>query len=191
VRGKLEHMEATSSRSLAYIALFAAFVAVLGLVPKIDLPLGVPITTQTLGVMLAGCLLGPLRSFLAMLLFLAGVALGLPLLAGGRGGIGVFAAPSAGFVLGWPLGAAVAGVAMRGLPGPVWLRAFAASTLGGIGMVYLCGIVGLALATHMAVRHAAIASLIFVPGDFVKATLSAVIVRTVARGLPGGQLSRG
>ena len=47
---------------IALTSLFAALLAVLGLIPKIDLPLGVPITLQTLGVMLAGCLLGPKRA---------------------------------------------------------------------------------------------------------------------------------
>ena len=81
----------TSSRSsgLAYVSLFAALVAVFGLIPKIDLPLGVPITLQTLGVMLAGCMLGPKKALQALLLFLAAVALGLPLLSGGRGGLGL------------------------------------------------------------------------------------------------------
>ena len=68
-----------SSRSLALISLFAALLAVFGLIPKIDLPLGVPITLQTLGVMLAGCLLGPKRALQALWLFLVAVALGLPL----------------------------------------------------------------------------------------------------------------
>ena len=47
------------TRDLAYIALFAAIVAVLGLIPPIAVPLvPVPITAQTLGVMLAGSVLG-------------------------------------------------------------------------------------------------------------------------------------
>ena len=54
------------NQSFALVALFAALMAVLGLIPKIDLPLGVPITLQTLGVMLAGCLLGPRRAFQAL-----------------------------------------------------------------------------------------------------------------------------
>ena len=105
-----------SSRSLALISLFAALLAVFGLIPKIDLPLGVPITLQTLGVMLAGCLLGPKRALQALLLFLVAVALGLPLLSGGRGGPGVFMAPSAGYLIGWPLGALVTGWVVTTLP---------------------------------------------------------------------------
>ena len=39
----------TSSRSLSYIALFAALMAVFGLIPKIDLPFGVPTERIALG----------------------------------------------------------------------------------------------------------------------------------------------
>ena len=72
-------------RSLTHVALFAALVAVLGLVPQISLAAGVPITAQSLGIMLCGTVLGARRGALAVLLFLALVAAGLPLLSGGRG----------------------------------------------------------------------------------------------------------
>lgn len=183
-------MQTGSSRSIAHIALFAALVAVLGLIPKIDLPFGVPVTAQTLGVMLAGCLLGPKRAFLAMLLVLGGVALGLPLLSGGRGGIGVFASPTAGYLLAWPFGALVAGAVMGLLPGPVWARAFAASAAGGIGVIHLSGIVGLTLLAKMEPTQAALADLAFVPGDLIKCALVAALAQSVARGLPDWNLHR-
>ena len=91
-----EHRSETRAQRIALVALFAALMAAFGLIPKIDLPLGVPITAQTMGVMLAGCMLGAAMGFQALLLFLAAVALGLPLLSGGRGGMGVFFLPSAG-----------------------------------------------------------------------------------------------
>jgi len=55
----------TSTRDLVRIALFAALIAVLGLIPKFDLPFtaGVPITAQTMGVMLAGLFLGARNGF--------------------------------------------------------------------------------------------------------------------------------
>jgi biotin transport system substrate-specific component len=106
-----------NARSITHIALYAALIAVLGLLPKFSIPVagGVPITAQTLGVMLAGVMLGPVRGFLACMLFLFIVALGLPLLAGGRGGLGVFFAPSVGFLIGFPLGAFVAGALMKSM----------------------------------------------------------------------------
>ncbi len=76
---------ATRPLSLPHIALFAALIAAMGLIPKLDLPFGVPITLQTLGVMLAGCLLGARQGFFAVALLLLMVALGLPLLAGAAG----------------------------------------------------------------------------------------------------------
>ena len=178
----------TSTRSLALVSLFAALLAVLGLIPKIDLPLGVPITLQTLGVMLAGCLLGPRLALQAMLLFLCAVALGLPLLSGGRGGLAVFMAPSTGYLLGWPLGALVTGWALsllpRGTPQRTAISAFFAAALGGILVVHACGVVGLVLIAKLGWSQALLGTLVFVPGDLVKCGICAAVVHTVARGLP-------
>ena len=177
-----------SSRSLALVSLFAALMAVFGLVPKIDLPLGVPITLQTLGVMLAGCMLGPKRGFQAIMLFLCAVALGLPLLSGGRGGFGVFMAPSAGYLVGMPFGAFVTGWVMSLLPGATPLRtsisAFVASCLGGVLVVHTFGVAGLVKLAHLTWTQAFFGTLVFVPGDLIKCALCAMVVHTVARGLP-------
>ena len=177
-----------ASHSMALVALFAALMAVMGLIPKIDLPLGVPITLQSLGVMLAGCLLGARLGFQAIALFLLAVAAGLPLLAGGRGGLGVFMAPSAGYLLGYALAAGVTGALMRLLPQGQPLRtaisAFIASALGGLVFLHAMGIAGLVLLAKMPLEKAFFADLVFVPGDLIKCVLVALIVHTVARGLP-------
>lgn len=188
----------TSSRSLSYIALFAALMAVFGLIPKIDLPFGVPITLQSLGVMLAGCLLGPRRGFLALALFLLAVALGLPLLAGGRGGLAVFVGPTSGFLFGWMAGAFACGLLMRlamrrmaGAAGlPLLAAAFVSSVVGGIVVVYAVGIVGLSWVAHMSLSQATLAMLVFIPGDLIKCGICAMLVQTVMRGMPGWRLDR-
>lgn len=187
-----------STRSLSFIALFAALMAVLGLIPKIDLPFGVPITLQSLGVMLAGCLLGPRRGFLAMALFLLAVALGLPLLPGGRGGLSVFVGPTSGFLFGWMFGAFACGLVMRllaarlrGSTGKGLLAlAFLASVVGGIGVVYAFGIAGLAWVAHMPLAKATLAMLVFIPGDLIKCGVCALVVQTVMRGMPAWRLER-
>ncbi|MFY8054239.1 MAG: biotin transporter BioY [Limnohabitans sp.] len=181
---------------IALTSLFAALIAVLGLIPKIDLPLGVPITLQTLGVMLAGCLLGPKRALQALLLFLFAVALGLPLLSGGRGGLGVFMAPSSGYLLGWPVGAWVTGIIMAWLtqrhtntkPIRSAAHAFVASALGGLLMVHVFGVMGLVLIANLSWQQAFLGTLVFVPGDLIKCALTAMVVHTVARGLPDWRL---
>jgi len=168
-----------TTREFVRVALFAAIIAALGLLPKIDLPIaaGVPVTAQTLGVMLAGVLLGPRYGATAVLLFIAVVALGAPLLAGGRGGLGVFFGPTVGFLLGWIPGVIVTGLAFRTLPRlPIGVAAATASMLGGIGVVYACGIAGLALLTGMPLSKAALASLTFLPGDLLKAIATGAVV---------------
>lgn len=179
-------------RALTQVSLFAALLAVFGLIPKIDLPLGVPITVQTLGVMLAGCLLGPKRALQAMLLFLLAVVLGLPLLSGGRGGIGVFFSPTVGYLVAWPLGALVTGWLMGHLPASTPRRAagsaFLSSAVGGLLVVHALGVVGLVVMAKLSWMQALVGTLAFVPGDLIKCGICAVVVHTVARGLPDWQL---
>ncbi len=161
-------------RSLARIALFAALIAVLGLIPKLDIPIaaGVPITAQTLGVMLAGLILGPRHGALAVMLFLFAVILGAPVLSGGRGGLGVFFGPTLGFLVGWIAGAWICGWVYQRLPSGV-LACF----VGGIGVVYGFGILGLSLVAGLTLSQAALATLVFLPGDILKSLLAAWIVK--------------
>lgn len=182
------------SHSLALVSLFAALMAVLGLIPKIDLAFGVPITLQTLGVMLAGCLLGPRLAFQALVLFLAAVAIGLPLLSGGRGGFGVFLTPSAGYLLAWPVGAFVTGWFMRALSGDtphrIAIKAGIASLAGGLVVVHASGVIGLMKIAGMTATQALVATSTFVPGDLVKCVLCALVCHTVARGLPDWRFAK-
>lgn len=182
-----------TDRSLVQVAFYAALIAALGLLPPVAIPFlgGVPITAQTLGVMLAGAMLGPVRGALAVLLFLFLVALGAPLLAGGRGGLGVFAGPSVGFLLGWPIGAFITGVVMQRTRAlPVMPAAALAAVIGGIGAVYLIGIPGVAIMAGLPLSKAALGSAIYIPGDLIKAVITAVVAQSVARGLPGALMSR-
>lgn len=182
-----------ADRSLVHIAFYAALIAALGLLPPVAIPFlgGVPITAQTLGVMLAGVMLGPVRGGLAVLLFLFLVALGAPFLAGGRGGLGVFAGPSVGFLIGWPVGAFVAGLIMRATTSSSVLVASAVSAaVGGILVVYAFGIPGIALMTGLSLPKAALGSAVYIPGDLIKVAITAVVAQTIARGLPGAILSR-
>ena len=168
-----------TTRGLVRVALFASIIAALGLLPKFDLPFagGVPITAQTLGVMLAGILIGPRHGAAAVLLFIFIVALGVPLLAGGRGGLGVFVGPTVGFLVGWIPGVIVVGLAFKMLRKlPVGVAAGVASMLGGVVVVYSFGIAGLALVTGMSLSKASLASIVFLPGDVLKAIATGLVV---------------
>ncbi len=177
----------TTSRDLALIATFAGVVAALGLVPAFVPPgFTVPITAQSLGVMLAGAVLGARRGFLSVALLLVLVAVGLPLLAGGRGGLGVFATPSVGFLLGWPVAAFVIGwLTERG--GSTYRLAWGlvANAVGGIIVLYAAGIAGIAAVAGISVQAAAVSTWIFIPGDLIKVVLSALVARGVHAAYPG------
>jgi biotin transport system substrate-specific component len=177
-------------RSLTHIALFAALIAVLGLIPKIDLAAGVPITAQSLGIMLCGTVLGAKRGALAVLLFLALVAAGLPLLSGGRGGIGVFAGPSVGYLIGFPVAAFVTGWIMERTSLSPAIAATAAAVIGGIGVLYLFGITGMSIMLDKTLSEAAFLGMAFLPGDAVKAVIAGLVTQSLARMRPASLLSR-
>lgn len=170
------------SADLARIALFAALIVVLGTV-LVPLPGGVPITGQTLGVMLAGLVLGARRAPLSILIVLALAAIGLPVLAGGRGGLGVFVGPSVGYMIGW-----IAGVVVIGLIAHsgrfTWWRAGLASLVGGILVIYLFGIPVQAWLTGVPLHLTALSSLAFLPGDLIKAVIATVLAVALYRAYP-------
>ncbi len=173
------------ARDLARIAAFAALIAALGLPGALTFGGSVPITAQTLGVMLAGAVLGARRGALAVLLFLVLVAVGLPLLAGGRGGLGVFAGPSAGYLVGWVAGAYVTGwLVERGLPGLSTARALLATLVGGVAVVYLIGVPVQAWRTDVPLPTTAVAAAAFLPGDLVKAFIAAFVAKAVHAAYP-------
>lgn len=170
---------------LARVAVFAAIIAVLGLPGGLTLLGSVPITAQTLGVMLAGAVLGPWLGALSITVVLALVAVGLPLLAGGRGGIGVFFGPSAGYLAGWIVGALVIGLIVHaGGRRPVVWRTLVGVVTGGILVVYAIGVPVQSLITRLPLAETALTSLVFLPGDAVKAVLATLIVTTLVKGYP-------
>ena len=178
-------------KTVTHVALFAAIIAVLGLLPSFQLGFGVPISAQSMGVMLAGTVLGAKRGALSVMLLLIVVALGLPLLAGGRGGLGVFVGPTAGFLWGWIAAAFVTGLVMeRWSRGPVLVAAGLASVLGGIVVLYAFGIAGMAIVLQKSLPEATLLVAAFIPGDLIKAGIAAALTASLARARPGSLMSR-
>lgn len=164
---------------------FAALIAAAALAPAIPTPFGVPLTLQTFAVLLAGLVLGPREGAAAAGTYvLAGVA-GLPVLAGGVGGPAVLVGPSAGYLLAFPLAAAVAGLLARSAGrGGAWRRfaVLAGAALAGGLVVHLVGVVVLAVRLGWPPAQAVAADAIFLPGDALKALLAASAATGVALG---------
>lgn len=176
-----------TSRDLALVTMFAGVIAALGLIPAIA-PFGgaVPITAQSMGIMLAGAILGSKRGALSVLLFLALVAIGLPLLSGGRGGLGVFAGPSVGYLIGFPVAAWLVGRLTEKVGRPYRLTpGVMANILGGVLVLNIIGIVGMAVVLGVSIVKATTIAAAFMPGDLVKAVLTALIASGVHAAYPG------
>lgn len=171
-----------TSATLGRVAVFAALIIVLGTV-VVPLPGGVPITGQTLGVMLAGLILGPRIAPLSIALVLALAALGLPVLAGGRGGLGVFVGPTVGYMIGWIVGVVVIGLLIR-TGRFTWWRTALAALVGGVAVVYAFGIPVQALVTGVPIDLTALSSLAFLPGDLIKVTAATLVAVALRRAYP-------
>ena len=178
-------------KTIVLVSLFAALIAVLGLAPKVPGPFGVPITAQSMGIMLCGTVLGAKRGFLAVLLFITLTAIGLPLLSGGRGGLGVFASPSSGFIIGFPLAAYVAGLITTKLKMvKIFYSSLLGAIIGGIFVLYIPGIIGMSIALGKSIPEATVIALIYIPGDLIKAFLCATLTQTLFKHRPADVLSR-
>ena len=175
-----------NTKDIVYVALFAALMTALGVFPPITIPaLGVPITAQSMGIMLAGGVLGAKRGALSMLLFLVLVAVGLPLLSGGRGGLGIFAGPTGGFLVGWVISAWFVGY----LTEKYWEKLNIALAIGfciagGIILLYAIGIPWVAYAAKIPLEKAFFGSVAFVPGDLLKAVIAGAVMIAVKRSYP-------
>ncbi|WAJ29774.1 biotin transporter BioY [Antarcticirhabdus aurantiaca] len=167
------------SRSLVSIALFAAIIVVLGLIPPIMLGfIPVPIHAQSLGVLLAGVVLGARKGTLSVLLLIALVAIGLPVLSGGRGGLAVFLSPTAGYLVGFLPAAFVTGwfadrVALQTDGGWKTFVGFFVAAVVGVLVDHAFGIAWLIAYVGMSPSAAILGDLAFVPGDLLKAAVAA------------------
>lgn len=173
-----------TARDLALVAVFAALLAALSM--PFAIPVGpVPITLQTLGVMLAPAILGAKRGTLSILTFLALTLAGLPLLPGGRGGIEPFLGPTGGYLLGWVVGALVIGLLTQTLMRRYrFWGGFLINIVGGIGAIYLVGVPWSALYLGDTLLAGFIGAGVFLPGDLAKAVLAAAIAAAVHRAYP-------
>lgn len=120
---------------MVFVAMFAALTAVCSI---ISIPIGeVPVTLQTFAVCLSAALLGWKRGTLSVLIYILLGAVGVPVFAGMKGGVGVLAGPTGGYIIGFLLTAFIIGFAAQR-----WERKALPLTLAMILGVLLCCTVG-------------------------------------------------
>ncbi|WP_336759885.1 biotin transporter BioY [Paenibacillus sp. USHLN196] len=181
-----------SLRGIVFSALMAAILVLFG---YISIPIGfspVPITLQTLAVMLAGGLLGPLYGFLSVTMVVLLTALGFPLLHG-TGGLAVLLGPTGGYVMMWPISALLIGLLLariniKGVTG--FILAFIVFELFGSLLVYVSGVPWLAYAYKMDLPEAMIQGFYpYIIGDLIKAVFAAIIIAPVRMVFPPQRLT--
>ena len=152
-------------------ALMTGAAALTGLAAQIAIPLWpVPITLQTLTVLLAGAALGPIRGATAMLLYLGVGAAGVPWFAQQNSGVGFV---TFGYVIGFVLAAALVGaLARRGADRTV-ASTMATMVLGNL-VIYAIGVPYLAVALGVDLGEAiSLGATPFLVGDGLKILLAA------------------
>ena len=176
---EVEKKSDTNLKPLVFAALFAALLAA---VAPFKIPLGftpVPITLQTLVVLLAGAMLGARYGALSMILYDVVGALGLPVFAGGGSGFGALIGPTGGYLLSYPVAAFAIGWYVQKRKKPKFVD-YVVAMIAGTIIIYVMG-----AAQGMLVTGLGLAAIItgwvlpFIIGDTIKLLIAAYIAKNV------------
>jgi biotin transport system substrate-specific component len=161
---------------VAAVGLGTALVAA-GAQLAVPLPFSpVPMTLQPLAVLVVGGLLGPAAGSAALVLYLALGAAGLPVFApGGLPGAARLVGPTGGYLLAFPVAAAVAGAYAKGATGSSVLRVLLACAVA-MAMIHLGGVAQLALLGGDPASAFRVGLIPFLTGDLLKIGLAAAVI---------------
>lgn len=121
---------------LIYIALFTAIIAVCS---QISIPTAIPFTLQTLGVFLAGGLLGWKRGTASVLVYLLLGLAGIPVFSNFKSGLGALLGVTGGYIIGFIFTAFIVGLMCDKLGRKLWV--IIVSSVLGLAVCYLFGTV--------------------------------------------------
>jgi biotin transport system substrate-specific component len=170
------------SGALRAVTLIALGTALLTLSAKINLPLPyVPMTLQTLVVLVIGAAYGWRLGAVTIIVYLAEGALGLSVFAGPAGGLAPLAGPTAGYLIGFVAAAFTTGwLSERGWDRSVPLL-FVAMAIGHV-IILGCGFAWLAFGMKLGVGKAWLVGIApFVAASVIKNALGAVLVPAIRR----------
>ena len=168
----------TVSKKIVFTALFAALIAVCGFI-SIPIPgTPIPIVLQNMLTVLTGLMLGPVWGTAATVLFLVAGALGLPIFAGGTGGIAKLMGPTGGFLYGYALATLIAGIiAQRPVYGKKTpLLRLILATVCGFLIMYIPGVIHFMRVMDKTFAQTMTLCVIpYIPGDLVKMVLAILL----------------
>jgi biotin transport system substrate-specific component len=172
-------------RDYPRIAIFVGLIAALSFVPLIQIPGLAPITAQTLGVMLAGAVLGSYKGTLSVLIAELLAVAGLHTLASGNTGLGVFTSPFFGYTFGWLIGAWVIGLVIEKMPKVnLAFSSTLAFILGGIVAIYVPGIIWLSYINNAPLLAVALGNVAYLVGDAIKIVVAVLVLLALKAAYP-------
>ena len=177
-----------------YMALCGLFAALMAICSMISIPLGftpVPVNLATLGVFLAGGLLGRKYGTISLAVYVLIGAVGVPVFAGFRGGLSVLAGPTGGYIIGYIAAAFLVGLLTElflGRKGAAKekgsssrvkeLLLCAAAMVVGLAACYLLGTAWFMISTHTGLWPALVSCVFpFLPGDALKIIAGSLLVQ--------------
>ena len=150
----------------------------------------VPVTGQTLAVLLTAAALGPIRGALGQMLYLVAAFVGLPVLAQGASGAHAVFGATGGYLLGFVVAAVLVGRLAKGGWSRTPVRVLASYAVGSV-VIYAFGVTVLAFVSGQGMAWALEKGLVpFLIGDGIKALLAAGVAATGLGGGPQGSAAQ-
>jgi biotin transport system substrate-specific component len=168
------------NNSLQKMVLAALMAALTAAGAYMVIPIGpVPIVLQNLFVLLSGLLLGSRWAAASISIYLLAGVLGLPVFAGGSGGLTKLIGPTGGYLVGFLLAAYIVGLVAERSRGKLWVNLI--GLVAGSLVIYLCGVTWLKVVLGISVTKAlAMGMFPFLPGDALKIGAALVLGRALA-----------
>ena len=171
--------------NIRIMAVVGLMVAVCGICAQISIPLPfspVPLTLQTLAVMIAALMLGPRWGTLVMAVYALCGIVGIPVFTQAKAGIGALLGPTGGFIWGFIPGAFVIGILAGDINKELKFAKAVAAALAGLVVIYACGVWQLSVVAGLGLGKAfLVGALPYLPLEAGKLLLAAKIVNAVRR----------
>ncbi len=173
-----------STKEMVLIAMFTGLTAIGA---SISIPLGeVPITMQSLFVILSGLILGPKLGALSQIIYISLGLIGLPIFAGFTGGPQSIMKASFGFVIGFVFTAYIVGKIAHSEKGlnkkKIWIASLVGTiTMYIIGLPYMYYMLNIVMAKGFSFNAIIkMGCILFLPGDFLKLIIASVVaIKTI------------
>lgn len=177
-----------SSTVLQNALVVSGFALLTAALAQVRIPLGftpVPVTGQTLAVLLSGAVLGAKRGAASQALYLVLGMIGLPFYSNGTGGWTVATGPTMGYLVGFIVAAAIVGRLAEHRHDRSVLSSIAAMTLGSM-LIYVFGASWLAISLNIPLASGdtnaiSLGVAPFLIGDFVKMCLAGIATASTWR----------